>query len=141
MKIVCEGKTREVSGGTSQEVYSTEETRIGTWIDGKPLYRMSFTGTSGAVKVKTVLVDLSVNDIETVTNLYGSLFRKDAYPAQVSINSQQETWYIGTFYEESDKSVSIIVSHTAFANRKVVGTIEYTKTTDQAAIQLDSPLF
>lgn len=26
-------------GGSSEEVYSTEETRIGTWIDGKPLYR------------------------------------------------------------------------------------------------------
>lgn len=29
------------SGGSGGEVYSTEETRAGTWIDGKPLYRKS----------------------------------------------------------------------------------------------------
>lgn len=29
-------------GGSSGEVYSTDETRIGTWIDGKPLYRRAF---------------------------------------------------------------------------------------------------
>lgn len=46
MKIVIDGKTVELPGGGSggggsgaEEVYSTEETRIGTWIDGKPLYR------------------------------------------------------------------------------------------------------
>lgn len=31
----------------AENVYSAEETRIGTWIDGKPLYRKVFSGTSG----------------------------------------------------------------------------------------------
>lgn len=46
MKIVIDGREVELPGGGSGgggpgagEVYSTEETRIGTWIDGKPLYR------------------------------------------------------------------------------------------------------
>lgn len=30
---------------SSEEIYSTEETRIGTWIDGKPLYRRVFRFT------------------------------------------------------------------------------------------------
>ena len=30
-------------GGSGEEIYSTEETRIGTWIDGKPLYRKVFS--------------------------------------------------------------------------------------------------
>ena len=30
-------------GGATNDVYSTEETRIGTWINGKPLYRRVFT--------------------------------------------------------------------------------------------------
>lgn len=34
------------SGGSSEEIYSTEETRIGTWIDGKPLYRRVFEVTT-----------------------------------------------------------------------------------------------
>lgn len=31
-------------GGSAEEIYSTEETRIGTWF-GKPLYRKGFEGT------------------------------------------------------------------------------------------------
>lgn len=31
-----------VSGGGCGEIYSTEETRIGTWFDGKPLYRRMY---------------------------------------------------------------------------------------------------
>ena len=30
---------KQTGGGGGGEGYSTEETRIGTWIDGKPLYR------------------------------------------------------------------------------------------------------
>ena len=32
------------SGASGGEVYSTEETRVGTWIDGKPLYRKTVFG-------------------------------------------------------------------------------------------------
>lgn len=43
MKIFINGESVEVpgggEGGSSGEVYSAEETRIGTWIDGKPIYR------------------------------------------------------------------------------------------------------
>ena len=53
MKIVINGESVEVNGDAvpqdssgGGEVYSTEETRIGTWIDGKPLYRKTLVGTS-----------------------------------------------------------------------------------------------
>lgn len=41
MKLAVNGKVVSVPcpQGGSQEAYSTEETRIGTWVDGKPLYR------------------------------------------------------------------------------------------------------
>lgn len=43
-----------ISTESSGEIYSTEETRIGTWIDGKPLYRKVYqvagpTTTSGSI--------------------------------------------------------------------------------------------
>lgn len=34
-----------IDGGSSEEIYTTEERRIGTWIDGKPLYRLSIETT------------------------------------------------------------------------------------------------
>lgn len=38
------------SGSSNETVYSTEETRIGTWIDGKPLYRRIIPFENVAVK-------------------------------------------------------------------------------------------
>lgn len=119
------------SSGEPLDIYSTEERRIGTWIDGKPIYRKVFSGTTGGVNVKKAIYDLSNLNIETAVNLYGFVYRTDSFSAQVPFNSQQETWYIATFYEEVTKSISTIVSHSVFANKEIVGTIEYTKTADQ----------
>ena len=35
--ITDDGGSGSSSGDSSEEIYSTEEVRIGTWIDGKPL--------------------------------------------------------------------------------------------------------
>ena len=44
--ITDDAGSSDGSSGTSEEIYSTEETRIGTWIDGKPLYRRVFEVTT-----------------------------------------------------------------------------------------------
>lgn len=44
MKAYLNGEEYIFSGGgSSQEIYSTEETRVGTWIDGRPRYRRVVT--------------------------------------------------------------------------------------------------
>lgn len=49
VNIEQQGGTMTISstggGSSGGEVYSTEETRIGTWIDGKPIYRKVFVTT------------------------------------------------------------------------------------------------
>ena len=57
-------------GGACEEVYSTEETRIGRWIDGKPIYRMVVTTTVTNVQNINLAV-YSSNEIETYTLLRG----------------------------------------------------------------------
>ena len=54
-------------------VYSTTEQRIGTWIDGKPLYQKTFTGTTGTMTspgnydiVETTHANLSSLNIDKV---------------------------------------------------------------------------
>lgn len=42
---------------TNATTYSTDEIRIGTWTDGKPIYRKVFTGTLG--NNSTVNIDIS----------------------------------------------------------------------------------
>ncbi|WP_349947329.1 hypothetical protein ABFV83_02250 [Lacrimispora sp. BS-2] len=63
------------NGGTPAEnVYSTEETVCGTWIDGKPIYRKVIPGKlandSGNGIVFANVSDLK---IDKVVNLYGNL--------------------------------------------------------------------
>lgn len=52
-------------GGSAWEVYSTNETRIGTWIDGKPLYRktvpVSVVSKGNTRIAQPVLTDPSIN--------------------------------------------------------------------------------
>ena len=54
-------------GGASSEVYSTDETEVGTWIDGKPIYQkvvpvtLSSTVKSGSVGSDAVHIDSTVS--------------------------------------------------------------------------------
>lgn len=40
--ITDDNEGGDSGGGSSEEIYSTEEVRIGRWIDGRPLYRKVF---------------------------------------------------------------------------------------------------
>ncbi|HCD46245.1 MAG TPA: hypothetical protein DEQ64_21495 [Lachnoclostridium sp.] len=67
------------NGGTPAEnVYSTEETVCGKWIDGKPIYRKVITGTlaneSGNGFVFANVSDLK---IDRVINLYGNMIQNN----------------------------------------------------------------
>ncbi|MCM1219129.1 MAG: phage tail protein [Lachnospiraceae bacterium] len=62
--------------GSDTDYYSTEETCIGTWINGKPLYRKVM---SGKLVVSTQDAECSftgqssISDIDTVVDLYGTV--------------------------------------------------------------------
>ena len=102
--------------------YSTEETVVGEWIDGKKIYRktMQFTITSTSM---TTTYDFS--DVDTIVNpnsvSVGGEFVPITYVSQVSY---QVTWYIGT-----DKKLHINASQ-PWLNGIASITLEYTKTTD-----------
>lgn len=44
-------------GGTGGNVYSTKETVVGTWIDGRNIYRKVFVGSSGTYDVAYLNID------------------------------------------------------------------------------------
>ena len=44
-------------GGTGGNVYSTEETVVGTWIDGRNIYRKVFVGSSGTYDVADLNIE------------------------------------------------------------------------------------
>ena len=106
--------------------YSTTETRIGTWIDGKPLYRKVFTITNPQ-STNTNYEDVSNLNIQTQAHLYG-------YYKTSSGNKFDIPFY------DSESNYSVIFLGDAnyirgrFGNPSIITDIkvilEYTKTTD-----------
>ena len=106
--------------------YSTTEEVVGTWIDGKPLYRKCFnyTATTGAV----IVADLSSLNIDTVCHMYGNF--KDGNALIESIPFYLHSAYtVVPFYKLADKSLRLTVNIANLTGTGVV-IIEYTKTTD-----------
>jgi hypothetical protein len=116
-------------------VYSTTETRIGTWIDGKPLYRKVFT-ISATVPSNSSSSGGSVGIFNKATYNADEIFIKDcridnsdkSVALYVPYAGGQPR-YIGISRINNDISV---VFYNAFSNEQVTITtiIEYTKTTD-----------
>lgn len=109
--------------------YSTNEQVIGTWVDGKPLYRKTYQ-ISSISSSNADLVDIRSLNIETVVKLYGTL------------NSQANTGvytYPMPLYDSSSNYSVLFKSDYYIRGRASIGsgsfhscyiTIEYTKTTD-----------
>lgn len=74
-------------GGTGAEnVYSTEETVCGTWIDGKPIYRKVIIGETAVESSKGgyEFADVAFLKIDKLISLYGNMSDKTNY-AQITI--------------------------------------------------------
>lgn len=135
MKLASNGKFVVIpgGGGASEEVYSTEETRIGTWIDGKPLYKITFyedlsSASSTGLNKSIPLYDLKING---VTKIYGTILPRggtDAYPINLYINT---SFYVYSYVVS--RSLKIYTAANSYFSSYAV-TIEYTKTTDTATV-------
>lgn len=126
--VVPEGYEKVEDKG---EIYSTEEQRIGTWIDGKPIYRKTIIDTTFRTDFYSV-----ANNIKQFVNQYGYVQRKDYPKASQLINSRAST----------DMSIQFLASNTEVGIQidwgsnwknnystlfdKIIITVEYTKTTD-----------
>lgn len=113
-------------GESSGEIYSTEEIRIGTWIDGKPLYRKCFTGLvspSTSTQLNTFL-NVSGLNIDSLPFLGGTIGR---FPIPIANGTSSAYLWITT-----DKThMAIYVNGSSVFEKPVTLTLEYTKTTDE----------
>lgn len=122
------------SGSDSEEVYSTEETRIGTWIDGKPLYRRMVVGRLTAINTSTVAGD-AIPDVDVVTYLGAITLLTNGgwcpfpYPPSTSV------WAVCQFHT-SDNKVHLMTNNSVFTGHDVYIEMRYTKTTDTATRRL-----
>lgn len=111
----------------SEEVYSTVETKIGTWVDGKPLYRkvlhMSDT-TSGGKRI-----DISNLNYEYIMIKNQHFKTKNFIFTNNRYNTETPNDFVEFFINNDTKQLIINVG-VPWANFETYIIIEYTKITD-----------
>lgn len=115
----------------SEEVYSTEEVKIGTWIDGKPLYRKVVNAQFGTV-VQGTETTVEVN-LKNVDFILVDKYWLDRKTASSTINQGYVTdaLYLGyTSFSNSNTTLRFRTKQSWVSNTAIYAIIEYTKTTD-----------
>lgn len=111
-----------VNAEIDKSVFSTVEKRIGTWIDGKPLYRKTFIQANSNVISLSVL---NFSKLFVTQNSYAKVSNGTIFPLQYGIGT---TNYINAFYNSSTGNMQFEVA--GYTISELVLTIEYTKATD-----------
>ena len=128
---VARDKITELKEKTTKNFeYSTVEQKIGKWIDGKDIYRLTLTGET---KNRTVFIDLSDKNIENVTKLNGVCLADDTYFFPIpycradTVDTLRDS-YAYTNYGKINKILFIEFGKASYFNNvKFNFEIEYTK--------------
>lgn len=116
------------------EIYSTEETRIGTWIDGKPVYRRVILTTSPNNSTNsTDIFSISSWNVDSFTNMYGFLQRDQTVSVPINM------YYNGTngiVTYPTKTGIMCKIFGDSYLKKPITLVLEYTKTTDQATISI-----
>lgn len=110
----------------NSEIYSTEEQRIGTWIDGKPLYRIIKEYDVSAKEIQSN--DISSIPYDTIFINFGKSFNRWVVNSSASIIWNTSDDDKGNVWINYEKKLNI--SNNSNATRHYWITLEYTKTTD-----------
>ena len=118
-------------GDSGGENYSTSEQRIGTWIDGKPIYRKVITGT---VSSATEDVSSGISNLDLIIDVKCIFSGTNAIrpnPFTYGSNTSTSNWYSGwTYYKDDNEFRFELGSSFLAASNNYTLIIEYTKTTD-----------
>lgn len=127
LPIVQAGNTKKATiNQVKAQNYSTTEQVVGTWIDGKPIYRKTYEDSTSSTSYQ---ISVSGLNIDKVTNIYGIAKEPSGeteVPAGFHLSS---TAYFNLVYNSSGIGVRTVDGYKDYT--KYI-TIEYTKTTDTA---------
>lgn len=137
MKIVSNGKTLEMPSGVSQDIYSLEEQVVGRWIDGKPLYRKVIIDTFPNTVNQWKYIGTPIENCDL--KMYsGYCFRTTGDIMKLPYNDGN---YVVLFqWRGQNKSIQVYTNKSDMLNSPVTVIVNYTKTTDQATIELPAGL-
>ena len=107
--------------------YSTTEEVIGTWIDGKPIYRKTFNNISVTSSEYSVISIATGLTIDNLINVSGYLVNNGRWIVTLNAVDIQYANMARVSYDKQTSSLELIAQN--WTGTAIV-TIEYTKTTD-----------
>lgn len=111
----------------TKNVYSTDERKVGTWIDRKTLYRKVINcGHPNNNSEK--LISTNITSCDCITRIDGILIKSDK-DAQFKIPYITDTKYLKIDVMQSGTKIRILTNDT-WDNYTAYAILEYTKTTD-----------
>lgn len=133
-------KKNSIGGGDDDHLikYSTNEQIVGTWIDGKPIYQKTITGTTGSnsdpIRIAIgASVDKAIN-ISGFVNQDGAVWIPNNFWLNTISSNYVQGFKLAIFdNSQPDYPNTLVVTANVFAgmqNRPFYATIQYTKTTD-----------
>jgi hypothetical protein len=109
-----------------QTDYSTEEKVVGKWIDGKPIYQKTLTGTFTSSANQSI--PHGIANFEQAINVFGYLESSSSnVDYNIPIGFYNGTQYFGVFFDSTNLQARI---QTVYYGRSYNITVQYTKTTD-----------
>lgn len=118
------------------DMYSTDEKMIGQWIDGKPIYQKTITGTIPNGQFTddvTGWLDLGINisNIDKFLNIAGYIY--DTVFPTVWDTDNSHTYFCRVISDHANAGrFGIQCNRASFNEKNYSVTIQYTKTTDSA---------
>ena len=120
-----------VGGSNAQNIYSTEESVIGRWIDGKPIYRKVIQNTTPGTGESSKDIDISGLSVDTLINIYGSAYHTETGLFVIPVNYTQESGqFLATRIRDVNSKLNIKTNGSWANNLAIIVILEYTKTTD-----------
>lgn len=108
---------------TNATTYSTNEIRVGTWIDGKPIYRKVITIT--AFSTSGITVNTGITNINEIVNVKGTFYRSELSKYYSLDNIYINEWSINK--TNGEITIATTNQYVTFTGYII---LEYTKTTD-----------
>lgn len=119
---------KAVENVPAENVYSTEEQRIGIWIDGKPLYQKTIVQ---AIASSETTIPVGEENIANIVGVEGTIYRTNDAAGQLLSTHTSDNYGSDVLYVIKSSSIVVIAGATLASRKPVVyATIKYTKTTD-----------
>lgn len=115
---------------TNLITYSTTETVVGTWIDGKTIYKRTFTGNSGSARTNATITIAENQPIDVLISVEGVYQNKTASSKLYQAFGSDTSALVYDTAGTSANNVIFFINNSSSASFDYYITLYYTKTTD-----------